>query len=169
VFRASLRAGAAHIVHLGSICVGSAGHSVTATLKLVQERGETFRDRLVDGIVLGPEPLPDFPQPRPSGQDVATFELTSGGALRWTRRLAVAIVPGLKRRQCQPRISRFAFRRPASAVCMHRAFSTQGRGAMRSFGIAIVVAVVLAIGFAVMLNANQKTAQEEFSTEAVRL
>ena len=39
---------------------------------------------------------------------------------------------------------------------------------MRSFGIAIVVAVLLAIGFAV-LNSNQKTAQEEFSTEAVRL
>jgi hypothetical protein len=30
-------------------------------LKLLQERGETFRDRLVGGIVLGPEPLPDFP------------------------------------------------------------------------------------------------------------
>ena len=44
----------------------------------------------------------------------------------------------------------------------------RNRGAMRSFGIAIVVAVLLAIGFAV-LNANQKTAQEEFSTEAVRL
>jgi hypothetical protein len=29
---------------------------------------------------------------------------------------------------------------------------------MRSFSIAIVVAVVLAIGFAVALNANQKTA-----------
>jgi hypothetical protein len=40
---------------------------------------------------------------------------------------------------------------------------------MRSFSIAIVVAVVLAIGFAVLLNANQKTAQEGFSTEAVRL
>jgi hypothetical protein len=40
---------------------------------------------------------------------------------------------------------------------------------MRSFAIATVVAVVLAIGFAVVLNATQKTAQEEFSTEAVRL
>jgi hypothetical protein len=40
---------------------------------------------------------------------------------------------------------------------------------MRSFGIAIVVAVVLAIGFAIALNSKQKTAQEEFSTEAVRL
>jgi hypothetical protein len=39
---------------------------------------------------------------------------------------------------------------------------------MRSFGIAIAVAVVLAIGFAVVLNANQKTAQK-FSTEAIRL
>ena len=39
---------------------------------------------------------------------------------------------------------------------------------MRTFGIATVVAVVLAIGFAVVLNANQKTVQEEFSTEAVR-
>jgi hypothetical protein len=40
---------------------------------------------------------------------------------------------------------------------------------MRIFGIAIVVAVLLAIAFAFVLNANQKTAQEEFSTEAVRL
>jgi hypothetical protein len=44
-------------------------------LKLLQERGETFRDRLVGGIVLGPEPLPEFPQPWPSGQDVTTFGL----------------------------------------------------------------------------------------------
>ena len=50
-----------------------AGHSVTATLKLFQERGETVRDRLIDGIVPGPEPLPDFPQPWPLGQDVTTF------------------------------------------------------------------------------------------------
>jgi hypothetical protein len=42
-----------------------AGHSVTA--KLFQERGETVRDRLIDGIVPGPEPLPDFPQPWPLG------------------------------------------------------------------------------------------------------
>jgi hypothetical protein len=54
---------------------GFAGHSVTATLKLLEKRGETFRDRLVGGIVLGPEPLPEFPQPWPSGQDVATFGL----------------------------------------------------------------------------------------------
>jgi hypothetical protein len=40
---------------------------------------------------------------------------------------------------------------------------------MRSFAVAIVVAIVLAIGFAVVLTANQKTAQEEFSTDAVRL
>jgi hypothetical protein len=40
---------------------------------------------------------------------------------------------------------------------------------MRSFAIATVVAVLLAIGFAIVLNANQKTAQEEFSTGAVRL
>jgi hypothetical protein len=40
---------------------------VTATLKLFQERGETVRDRLIDGIVPGPEPLPDFPQPWPLG------------------------------------------------------------------------------------------------------
>jgi hypothetical protein len=38
-----------------SSTAGFAGHSVTATLKLFQERGETFRDRLLDGIV-GPEP-----------------------------------------------------------------------------------------------------------------
>jgi hypothetical protein len=54
---------------------GFAGHSVAATRKLLQERGETFRDRLVGGIVLGPEPLPEFPQPWPSGQDVTTFGL----------------------------------------------------------------------------------------------
>jgi hypothetical protein len=54
---------------------GIAGQSVTVTLKLFQERGETFRDRLVDGIVPGPEPFPNFPQPWPSGQDVATFGL----------------------------------------------------------------------------------------------
>jgi hypothetical protein len=46
------------------------GHSVTATPKLLQERGETLRDRLVDGIVLGPEPLPEFAQPWPSGNPV---------------------------------------------------------------------------------------------------
>jgi len=46
--------------------------------------------------------------------------------------------------------------------------STEIEGGVRSFGIAIVVAVVLAIGFAVVLNSNQKTAQEEFSTEAAR-
>jgi hypothetical protein len=40
---------------------------------------------------------------------------------------------------------------------------------MGSFGIAVVVAVVLAIGFAVALNSNQNTAQQEFSTEAVRM
>jgi hypothetical protein len=42
---------------------GFPGHSVTATLKLFQERGETSRERLVDSIVPGPEPWPDFPQP----------------------------------------------------------------------------------------------------------
>ena len=40
---------------------------------------------------------------------------------------------------------------------------------MRSFGIAIVVAAVLPIGFAIALNSTQKTVQQEFSTEAVRL
>jgi hypothetical protein len=39
---------------------------------------------------------------------------------------------------------------------------------MRSFGIAIVNAVVLAIGFAVVLHSNQKTVEQEFSTDAVR-
>ncbi len=52
-----------------------AGHSGTATLKLLQERGETFRDTLVGRIVLGPEPLPEFHQPWRSGQYVATFGL----------------------------------------------------------------------------------------------
>jgi hypothetical protein len=40
---------------------------------------------------------------------------------------------------------------------------------MGSFGIAVLIAVVLAIGFAVALNSNQKTVQQEFSTEATRL
>jgi hypothetical protein len=48
-----------------------AGHSGTATLKLLQERDETFRDTLVGRIVLGPEPLPEWR----SGQYVATFGL----------------------------------------------------------------------------------------------
>ena len=54
---------------------GIAGQSVTATLKLFQERGETFRDRLVDSIVPGPKPLPDFPQPWHFGQHATTFGL----------------------------------------------------------------------------------------------
>ena len=58
-----------------SSAAGFAGHSVAATRKLLQERGETFRDRLIGGIVLGPEPLPEFPQPWPPGQDVTTFGL----------------------------------------------------------------------------------------------
>ena len=52
-----------------------AGHSGTATLKLLQERGETFRDTLVGHIVLGPKPLPEFHQPWRSGQYVATFDV----------------------------------------------------------------------------------------------
>ena len=35
---------------------------MTGTLKLLQERGETFRDRLVGGIVFSPEPMPEFAQ-----------------------------------------------------------------------------------------------------------
>ena len=46
-----------------SVAATFAGHSGTATLKLLQERGETFRDALVGRIVLGPEPLPEFHQP----------------------------------------------------------------------------------------------------------
>jgi hypothetical protein len=42
-------------------------------IKLFQERGETFRDGVVDRIVLCPQALPDFPQPWASAQDVATF------------------------------------------------------------------------------------------------
>jgi hypothetical protein len=51
---------------------GMVGPSATATLKLFQERGEMFRDGVVDRIVPGSEPFPDFPQPRASPQDVAT-------------------------------------------------------------------------------------------------
>jgi hypothetical protein len=39
---------------------------------------------------------------------------------------------------------------------------------MRVFGIALLIAVVLTIGFAIVLNSTQKTVQEEFSTEAAR-
>jgi hypothetical protein len=52
---------------------GFAGRSAPTTLKLFQERGEMFRDGVVDRIVLGPEHLPDFPQPWASAQDVARF------------------------------------------------------------------------------------------------
>jgi hypothetical protein len=52
---------------------GFAGRLATATLKLFQERGEMFRDGVVDRIILCPEALPDFPQPGASAQDVATF------------------------------------------------------------------------------------------------
>jgi hypothetical protein len=48
------------------------GHSVT----LLQERGETFRDRLIDGIVLRREPLPEFPQPWPSGNPLVIDYVT---------------------------------------------------------------------------------------------
>jgi hypothetical protein len=40
---------------------------------------------------------------------------------------------------------------------------------MRIFVIALVVVAVLAIAFAVVLNSNQTTVQQEFSTEAMRL
>jgi hypothetical protein len=45
----------------------------SATLKLFQERGEMFRDGVVDRIVPNPQASPDFPQPRASPQDVARF------------------------------------------------------------------------------------------------
>jgi hypothetical protein len=44
-------------------------------LQLLQERGETFRDRLVGGIVLGSEPIARVPAAMASGQDVTTFGL----------------------------------------------------------------------------------------------
>jgi hypothetical protein len=46
------------------------GISGGGPLSLLQEGGETFRDRLFDGAVLGLEPLPNCQQPRRSGQDV---------------------------------------------------------------------------------------------------
>jgi hypothetical protein len=48
-------------------------HSAMATLKLFQQRGEMWRDGMVDRIVPGPQPSPDFPQPRAAAQDVARF------------------------------------------------------------------------------------------------
>jgi len=50
-------------------------HLLATALELLQERGETFRDSLLDGIVLGPEPYPDCPQPWALGQDVTMFGL----------------------------------------------------------------------------------------------
>jgi mannose/fructose/N-acetylgalactosamine-specific phosphotransferase system component IIC len=40
---------------------------------------------------------------------------------------------------------------------------------MRSFVLAVIVAIVPAIGFAVVLSSFQKTAEMEFKTEGVRL
>jgi hypothetical protein len=56
-----------------STTAGLVGHSATATLNLFQERGGTFRDGVVDRIVLGLETFPDLPQPWASAQDVATL------------------------------------------------------------------------------------------------
>jgi hypothetical protein len=44
-----------------------------ATLKLFHQRREMWRDGMVDRIVHGPQPSPDFPQPRAAAQDVASF------------------------------------------------------------------------------------------------
>jgi len=57
----------------GANRAGSVGHSATATLKILQQRGEMFRNGVVDRVVPGPEPLPDFPQPWALAQDLATF------------------------------------------------------------------------------------------------
>lgn len=40
---------------------------------------------------------------------------------------------------------------------------------MRSFVTAVVIAIVLAIGFAIVLNSVEKTAELEFTTVSVRL
>ena len=40
---------------------------------------------------------------------------------------------------------------------------------MRSFVVAVGIAIVLAIGFAIALNFVQKTAEMEFTTESVHL
>ena len=77
---------------------------------------------------------------------------------------------GLKWRQFRPKLHRtWIFLKGSYFSSWHTPSLSEIERAMRSFGIAIVVAVVLAIGFAIALNSNQKTAQEEFSTEAVRL
>jgi hypothetical protein len=44
-----------------------------AALELFQQRGETFRDGVVDRIVPGAEAFPDFSQPWASARHVATF------------------------------------------------------------------------------------------------
>jgi hypothetical protein len=53
----------------------SATSATAATLKIFQQRGEMFRNGVVDRVVPGPEPLPDFPQPWALAQDLATFGL----------------------------------------------------------------------------------------------
>jgi hypothetical protein len=40
---------------------------------------------------------------------------------------------------------------------------------MRSFILAIAIAALLAIGFAIALNSIQRTSESEFQTEGVRL
>lgn len=51
---------------------GFAGTQWRWSFKFLQERSETFRDRLFDAV-LGLEALPDCQQPRPPGQDVIAF------------------------------------------------------------------------------------------------
>jgi type II secretory pathway component PulJ len=40
---------------------------------------------------------------------------------------------------------------------------------MRSFVAAIIIAALLAVGFAIALNSIQRTSEAEFQTEGVRL
>jgi hypothetical protein len=68
------------------------GHSAMATLKLFQQRREMWRDGMVDRIVPGPQPSPDFPQPRAAAQDVARF----GSAQLTTPALALTNARGLR-------------------------------------------------------------------------
>jgi hypothetical protein len=76
------------------------GRSATATLKLFQQRREMWRDGGVDRIVPGPQPSPDFLQPRGLAQDVARF-----GSARPTLR-ALSNSCRLRRpRKCARRLS----------------------------------------------------------------
>ena len=77
-----------------------------ATLKFLQQRREMWRDGLVERIVLGPQPSPDFQQPRAAAQDVASF-----GSAELTMR-ALALTNARRLRRARTRGRRVSTQRP---------------------------------------------------------